>query len=59
MFKVKAIGSYMSAIAKLALFANREIKATEGELNTWHDTVVELLERVNDERFRKEEQQDG
>lgn len=51
MHNIIGIDRYLRAIVKLSLFANREIKASERELDQWQDEVVELLERVNDERF--------
>lgn len=45
-----SISRYLNAVARLTLFVQRDVKATEDQLDEWQDALVELLERVNDER---------
>lgn len=42
----------LSAAARLWLFARRELELSEEDFDTAMDLVVELLEEVNNEKFR-------
>jgi len=50
---MKPIGwdRYLQACTKLILFCNKELKLNEHQLDHLCDTMVELMERVNDERY--------
>lgn len=50
--KTKYIDRAISAVAKLGLFAAGELKLTHEEFDGLWDDVTELLEWVNDFKFR-------
>lgn len=50
---------YLKATVRLTLFANAQTKLSERELDHWVDELVELLERVNDQRFPKNLEEDA
>lgn len=54
--KTKDIDRTIRAVAKLGLFANGELKLSPAEFDRLWDDVTWLLEQVNDEKWRLENQ---